>query len=112
MKRKTFDVHCLNHICIPVAKLFQTQTQRSFSSRLNRTVIAYIYRNSVFTALYVNGLYGLNSDRLWVTKILRSAKCEALGISVGFSSTLPVKNRLQFINAPPSSSTDAGQTSV
>jgi len=72
------------------------------------------YCSSVFIALYIRGLYGHNSDRLWVTKILRSAK-------YGVRSCLNIRGtilngyrskRLQFINALPSLSTDAGQTSV
>ena len=61
-----------------------------------------------------NGLYGHNSDRLWVTKILRSVKYE-LRTCLNIRGTIVNgyrSKRLQFINAPHSSSTDAGQTSV
>jgi len=84
-----------------------------------RTVIAYTYRSkinyrSVFTALYNSGYYGHNSARLWVTKILLSAKCEVrscLNIRGTIVNGYRLK-RLQFVNASPSSSTDAGQTTV
>jgi len=45
------------------------------------------------------------------------AKCEVRSVklfkfSVVLSSTVTDQKRLQFINAPPSSSTDSGQSSV
>jgi len=112
--KKCVTVECVDWAAPRWEDCYRRMWKKSFSSKLNRTDIAYIYRSSVFTALYVNGFYEHNSDRLWVTKILRSAKYEVwscLNIRGTFVNGYWSK-RLQFINAPPSLSTDAGQTSV